>query len=561
MLPVEQPFKIYTGLDGKPLNDGFIYFGQPNQNPQTKPVTVYWDAAGTIPAAQPLRTLGGYIVRAGAPAAVFFEGSYSQLVLDSKKRQVSIARTSDEFSVAGAVSSFMTRVGSATGSKLVGFSAGVAAISRLLQDKVLETMISATDYGAKDDGLTDDRIAEALASTVAREGRNLMRGGEMFTAHRRGIKVYKSTSGIKDAAAVVSITAGNDDDEPVTQVLGFANDADVGGYPDRDHVGLFVQTIARPALVTTSNTTFSDTSVTSSDLTAAIAAGKIKRGMMIDTGETPKKTGTVIGASGSTITVSAWYVVAAARGVGTPAAGTTIYVNPSTKVWALNANVLLPADAMATGAVGFELGLVNDKTDGAGYLYDAVNLGSKRGGTAFQCRGSWVEGFHAYEGTNFGFTSQKAAVINFYAAGGPIGFQADAAAGVAFLAKGGGTALEVRNTDGATLTYLNATGAWNRLKLQGVSFLANQTIDADTVVCLAPPVSAVTIINLPTPTGVGANGQRLLYLKNPKSSTANVLWAGLVEDASGSIATTPGTALTMWSNGASWIPIGKFSYT
>lgn len=43
MLPVESPFKTYTGLDGKPLNNGYVYFGLPNQNPITAPVTVYWD--------------------------------------------------------------------------------------------------------------------------------------------------------------------------------------------------------------------------------------------------------------------------------------------------------------------------------------------------------------------------------------------------------------------------------------------------------------------------------------------------------------------------------------
>ena len=31
MLPVEQPFKTYTGLDGKPLNNGSVYFGLPSR--------------------------------------------------------------------------------------------------------------------------------------------------------------------------------------------------------------------------------------------------------------------------------------------------------------------------------------------------------------------------------------------------------------------------------------------------------------------------------------------------------------------------------------------------
>lgn len=113
MLPVETPFKIYTGLDGKPLHNGYVYFGVANQNPLTAPVTVYWDAAGTQPAAQPLRTTNGYIVRAGTPANVFFDGAYSELVKDSVGSQVFYARTSDDFSIATAVSRTITEFGDA----------------------------------------------------------------------------------------------------------------------------------------------------------------------------------------------------------------------------------------------------------------------------------------------------------------------------------------------------------------------------------------------------------------------------------------------------------------
>src|SRR5207253_7128630 len=86
------------GLDGKPLDSGYVYFGLPNQNPITAPITVYWDAAGTIPAAQPLRTVNGYIMRAGTPANVFVNSEFSELVLDKKREQVFYARSSRDFS-------------------------------------------------------------------------------------------------------------------------------------------------------------------------------------------------------------------------------------------------------------------------------------------------------------------------------------------------------------------------------------------------------------------------------------------------------------------------------
>lgn len=127
MLPVEPPYKVYTGTDGKPLNHGYIYFGVVDQNPVTSPVTVYWDAAGTLPAAQPLRTENGYIVHNGTPANVYFNGAYSELVSDSRKRIVFYARNSDEFSIAALVQNFITSISSTTGAALIGGGAQVVS--------------------------------------------------------------------------------------------------------------------------------------------------------------------------------------------------------------------------------------------------------------------------------------------------------------------------------------------------------------------------------------------------------------------------------------------------
>lgn len=120
MLPVEQPFKTYTGLDGKPLNNGYVYIGQVGQDPIAHPVTVFWDAAGTLPAAQPLRTVNGYIVNdASAPANVFYNAAFSELVQDSKLRQVFYAPTSTDFSIATYVQGFS----GADGASLIGYGA------------------------------------------------------------------------------------------------------------------------------------------------------------------------------------------------------------------------------------------------------------------------------------------------------------------------------------------------------------------------------------------------------------------------------------------------------
>lgn len=82
------PFDIFIGLDGKPLNQGYVYIGLSGQDPQIYPAQLFWDAASTQPAAQPLRTLNGYIANGGAPSRIYVNGDYSLRVRDKKGNQV-----------------------------------------------------------------------------------------------------------------------------------------------------------------------------------------------------------------------------------------------------------------------------------------------------------------------------------------------------------------------------------------------------------------------------------------------------------------------------------------
>ena len=77
-LPTIQPIAQYFDLSGLPLESGYIYIGTANTDPETNPITVYYDAAGTIPATQPIRTIAGYPAKNGSPAMLFVsEPSYS----------------------------------------------------------------------------------------------------------------------------------------------------------------------------------------------------------------------------------------------------------------------------------------------------------------------------------------------------------------------------------------------------------------------------------------------------------------------------------------------------
>ncbi|MES2352069.1 MAG: hypothetical protein V4641_31255 [Pseudomonadota bacterium] len=168
MLPIETPFKVYTGLDGKPLNNGFIYIGTANQNPITNPVTVYWDAAGTQPALQPLRTVNGYIVHMGTPANVFVNGSYSEMVKDSKGRQVFYARNSDDFS---GFTNFLATLAASSGASLIGYIYNLAgSVLRTVQARLRDFRPSVKDFGALGDGIANDTAAVTLAR-IATGGR------------------------------------------------------------------------------------------------------------------------------------------------------------------------------------------------------------------------------------------------------------------------------------------------------------------------------------------------------------------------------------------------------
>ena len=156
MLPLESPFPSYAARDGSPLDAGFVYFGKPNMNPVTAPIAVYWDAACTQPAAQPLRTTQGHICRAGAPANLFAKETYSTLVKDKRGRTVFTARDSLEFSAASVVAQFLADVGTGTGATKVGFKqSGIGATLRTVQDKLRES-VSAFDFPVVCDGVADD---------------------------------------------------------------------------------------------------------------------------------------------------------------------------------------------------------------------------------------------------------------------------------------------------------------------------------------------------------------------------------------------------------------------
>lgn len=146
MFATEAPFPQYLDAKGGPLDDGYLYFGVANLNPETNPVTVYWDVAGTQPVAQPVRTLNGYTVRNGTPALVYSDADYSLTVRDARGRFVYGAASSAAFGNAYVLSQFQTTVESDQGAYSVGYlTTGTLVSPRSVGDKLNE-QVSLLDY-------------------------------------------------------------------------------------------------------------------------------------------------------------------------------------------------------------------------------------------------------------------------------------------------------------------------------------------------------------------------------------------------------------------------------
>jgi hypothetical protein len=95
-LSIQPTFPIFTDIDGQPLEAGYVWIGQANLDPQVNPINVYWDAALSIPAAQPVRTLGGYPSRNGTPARLYVNSDYSIRVMNRNGSTVYSAPSATE---------------------------------------------------------------------------------------------------------------------------------------------------------------------------------------------------------------------------------------------------------------------------------------------------------------------------------------------------------------------------------------------------------------------------------------------------------------------------------
>jgi hypothetical protein len=169
------PYPIFTDKSGSPLDNGYLYFGTVNLNPETNPITVYYDSALTQPAAQPLRTSNGYVMRNGSPAIIYANSQFSVTVRDKKKALV----------IYSPVGYGILPGTSATTTDQLTYNEGdTGAVSRVLTAR-LQDYVSVKDFGAVGDGVTNDApYVQAAINAVQTLGGTLVfpRGKYLFTS-------------------------------------------------------------------------------------------------------------------------------------------------------------------------------------------------------------------------------------------------------------------------------------------------------------------------------------------------------------------------------------------
>ena len=221
------PYPVFTDKNGDPLDNGYLYFGVVDLNPETNPIQVYYDSTFTQPVAQPIRTSNGYVMRNGAPALIFAGSQFSVTVRDKNSDLViyspvgygidpgaiagvvvvqdqtgdgvttafgmgafpatenatnvfidGVYQSKAGYSISGSTLTFSeapplysaieivsneTSIVGGTGAQLVTYNEGGLGAVNRTVQSRLQDFVTVKDFGAVGDGVTDDRPAIAAA--------------------------------------------------------------------------------------------------------------------------------------------------------------------------------------------------------------------------------------------------------------------------------------------------------------------------------------------------------------------------------------------------------------
>lgn len=179
---INKPFDQYFEADGTPLDNGYLYIGTANLNPAIAPIATYWDEALTQPAAQPLRTMNGYLMRGNSPGRVYIGNTDYSIMLKSSNGTVIWSASS---AAGDAIIDVLNLFAAPDGSDLIGYTAPDTLDVMTVQDR-LEWL---------------DGVSPPTANNDSYAGSNVY-------AFRDASGVAGGTPGFVNAAMVAKTTTG-----------------------------------------------------------------------------------------------------------------------------------------------------------------------------------------------------------------------------------------------------------------------------------------------------------------------------------------------------------------
>lgn len=400
-----------------------------------------------------------------------------------------------------------------------------------------------------------------IGRAAAVASRSVYYGVGQLVAPRMGFKSWKYIDGTHDRSCVVSIrnTMTPDDmSEPSTQSFGAASLATLSRYSNRDGVGIYCHIVAPPELLKSTNTTFTATTVTCSDLTTELIA-QLKYRMIIDITDPDGKWWTSfltgVDAATKTLTILTGWTLQGSAGAttGTPASGSTMRIVGLTKVWAQNSLLSVNENSRATAMAGYELGMYNNKAAiaGVGYGYDMYSGGAYNIENGFQARGLYYTGFNSKSSdATRAFASTGSVPHGFYSNGDTRGLSVHNNLYGIVVNDATSYAMQVQRS-GTFTTGMDLNGKWQRFKgfltstARGgsISYFATSTL-------ITGGSSNTETVAMPS-----AEHSLMLLVRN-LSTTYAVILTGVFE---GTAVTTytlaAGKGMLFQSDGTYWYPM------